>query len=75
MLSDFWAPRNIYLPQDKRKIVSCVSLKKFFCFLIFRPWAHLKLTFVNGSRQALKFLLTPQIGDCCRTICSKDFPN
>lgn len=49
-------PRNIYLPQDKGKIVSSVFLKKFLVFLIFRPWAHLKLTFVNGSRQALKFL-------------------
>ena len=67
MLSDFWVPRNIYLPL-------CFP-QEAFCFLIFRPWAHLKLTFVNGSRQALKFLLTPQIGDCCRTICSKDLPN
>ena len=74
MLCDFWVPRNINLPQDKGKIVSCVFLKKLFCFLIFRPWAHLKLNFANGSRQALKFLFTPQIGDCCRTIRSKDLP-
>ena len=48
MLSDFWVPRNINLPQDKGKIVSCVFLKKLFCFLIFRPWTHLKLNFVQN---------------------------